>query len=398
MISKFSVAVLGLLALPISLAWCEDPVLNSTKFDDPLTPEATAIESELRSTLAPDSEAIAMLDAIVAGSTLSADDGWFALAKASSRFGWEDVVKNFDANADQEITLEEFSGTADDFSRLDRSGDKRLTEADFDWSEHSLTPSPGLLMFFMADHDANGKVTRDEFAQLFDRVAEKDASYLALDELRNEFLPPPPGARETRADRPSRSTLIAGLKSQEIGSLRSGPDVGDTAPDFTLDSLAGESVTLSEQIGEKPIVLIFGNFTCGPFRSQSGNLEKLYQRYQDRAKFYLVYVREAHPSDGWWMLSNQKAGIDLAQPKELGSRRSIAQQCQSHLNLDIPFLVDDIDDNVGSTYSGMPNRLYLIDKQGKVAFKNGRGPFGFHPRQLEQSLILLLSEEHDSAE
>jgi hypothetical protein len=39
----------------------------------------------------------------------------------------------------------------------------------------------------------------------------------------------------------------------------------------------------------------------------------------------------------------------------------------------------------------MPNRLYLIDRDGKVAFKNGRGPFGFHPRQLEQALVLLLN-------
>lgn len=64
----------------------------------------------------------------------------------------------------------------------------------------------------------------------------------------------------------------------------------------------------------------------------------------------------------------------------------------------MPFLVDEIDDKVGSLYSGMPNRLYLIDQQGKIVFKNGRGPFGFHPRQLEQSLVLLLNEDHGSAQ
>jgi hypothetical protein len=62
------------------------------------------------------------------------------------------------------------------------------------------------------------------------------------------------------------------------------------------------------------------------------------------------------------------------------------------LDLKIPFLVDTIDDSVGATYSGMPNRLYLIDAKGKIAFKNGRGPFGFHPRQLEQALVLLLNQ------
>ena len=93
------------------------------------------------------------------------------------------------------------------------------------------------------------------------------------------------------------------------------------------------------------------------------------------------------------MQSNQTVGIDLSQPKQNSERIEIAATCQRHLDLTIPFLVDTIDDEVGSTYSGMPNRLYLIDQRGKVAFKNGRGPFGFHPRQLEQSLLLLLNEE-----
>ena len=104
---------------------------------------------------------------------------------------------------------------------------------------------------------------------------------------------------DTRPDRPSRSTLIVGLARQEIGSLQPGPAVGVKAPDFTLTSLDGTPVTLSAQFGQQPVVLVFGNFTCWPFRSHSGNLEKLYQRYRDRARFFLVYVREANPSDGW---------------------------------------------------------------------------------------------------
>ena len=67
-------------------------------------------------------------------------------------------------------------------------------------------------------------------------------------------------------------------------------------------------------------------------------------------------------------------------------------KCRNHLDVDIPFLVDGVDDNVGSVYSGMPNRLYLIDGEGKIAFKNGRGPYGFHPRQLEQALLLELNK------
>ena len=55
-------------------------------------------------------------------------------------------------------------------------------------------------------------------------------------------------------------------------------------------------------------------------------------------------------------------------------------------------LVDTIDDTAGNRYSGMPGRLYVIDREGKVAFKSGRGPYLFKPAELEQSLVLLLQE------
>lgn len=56
----------------------------------------------------------------------------------------------------------------------------------------------------------------------------------------------------------------------------------------------------------------------------------------------------------------------------------------------MPMLVDTIDDRVGHAYSGMPDRLYLIDRDGVVAYQGGRGPFGFRPAEMEQSLVMLL--------
>ena len=386
----------------VALICCVDLVMNASAEEteataqplkqEELTPEAQAIANDLRSAYSPDSEAIAMLNAIVNGSTLKGDDGWFAQARAQSRFDWDYVCQTYDANGDGVLQADEFRGSEEEFARLDRNSDGSVTEPDFDWTRHSLNPTPGYMLFFKADRDGNGKVTRAEWSELFGELAADEGPYLTLDDLRDELAPPSPGERERRADRPSRNTLVVGLKNQEIGSLQPGPNLGEPAPDFTLPTLDGQAVTLSEQVREKPTVLVFGNFTCGPFRSQSGNLERLYRRYRDRANFYLVYVREAHPRDGWWMLSNQRVGIDLTQPKSGEERCSVAANCRQHLDLEIPFLVDTLDDRVGTAYSGMPNRLYLIDQQGRIAFKNGRGPFGFHPRQLEQALILLLNE------
>src|SRR5207244_3689806 len=167
--------------------------------------------------------------------------------------------------------------------------------------------------------------------------------------------------------------------------------LGSKAPDFTLPAVdRDERVTLSQQIGRQPVVLVFGNFTCGPFRGQAGNIQQLYSRYKDRAKFFMIYVREAHPREGWWHESNRRLGIDLVQPANDDQRRDVAQTCQKRLGFGMPFLVDGINDKVGIAYSGMPSRLYLLDSAGQVAYKSGRGPFGFKPGELEQALILLL--------
>jgi hypothetical protein len=121
-------------------------------------------------------------------------------------------------------------------------------------------------------------------------------------------------------------------------------------------------------------------------------LEELHKRYGDRAEFLAIYVREAHPVDGWRMDSNDKAGIALAQPRNKSERLNAAQQCCGTLEISMPVLVDELDDRVGHAYSGMPDRLYVIHPDGRVVYKGGRGPFGFQAREMEQALLLLLLE------
>src|SRR5581483_4019476 len=63
----------------------------------------------------------------------------------------------------------------------------------------------------------------------------------------------------------------------------------------------------------------------------------------------------------------------------------------------MPLLIDAMDDRVGHAYSGMPDRLYVIDREGRVAYKGGRGPFGFKPGEMEQSLLMLLLDQPPEA-
>ena len=116
-------------------------------------------------------------------------------------------------------------------------------------------------------------------------------------------------------------------------------------------------------------------------------------RYKGRVEFLAVYISEAHPTDGWRMETNDRVGIKFRQPLTNAERGAVAMECCSAMKIKMPMVVDDINDRVGHLYSGMPDRLYVIDRRGRVTYKSGRGPRGFKPAEMEQSLILLLMDQ-----
>jgi hypothetical protein len=359
--------------------------------------ESTDVAKALQESWPDRPEWLDMYTAILEDAPMGPSSGWFRTAVTQTRFGWEATRKRYDRDGDGAIMRKEFSGGDADFARLDGDRDGKLTAADFDFSGSSSAPSPGGMFFARLDRDGNGKVTREELDQFFKAADSDGLGFLSRSDLQTAF--PMPRGGMSPGDRPSKATLVRGLFRQEIGSLQPGPKLDESAPDFTLRTADGKSVvTLSKLIGPKPVVLIFGNFTCGPFRGQAGNFEKLHHRHGDRATFLMVYVREAHPTDGWRMESNDRLGVEAAQPRTYAERAEVAGRCGRLLGLGFPMLVDTIDDAVGARYSGMPGRFYLIDRQGKIAFKNGRGPYGFKPDELEQSLVLLLQEQGPSLE
>jgi hypothetical protein len=107
-------------------------------------------------------------------------------------------------------------------------------------------------------------------------------------------------------------------------------------------------------------------------------------------QFLAVYVREAHPTDGWRVEGNDRSGISILQPTTTSDRTRVAVRCCSSLHVTMPMVVDTVDDLVGHAYSGMPDRLYIISRDGRVVYKGGRGPFGFNAGEMEQALIMHL--------
>lgn len=362
--------------------------------DDPTAVAGELLEKHLSEQWEEHPEWLAMYADILQGSRLGPGEGWFKKAVSQTRFTYESTCKAFDRDGDKQISKGEFTGGEESFMRLDRNHNQVLDQQDWVWAEHALAPTPGLILFRMGDNDGNGYLNKQEWEGLFDRLNAKKSEGLTVQDLQEALSP---AGMPRRDPAPSKATLLKGLFNQEIGSLKPGPLLNEEVPKFVLKTVEGDQeYALEDHVGKKPLILIFGNFTCGPFRMASGDVEKLYERYSDKAEFAMVYVREAHPTDGWHMPSNDRHEVRLAQPKSLEERGQVASTCQAKLGLKMPMLVDTIDDYVGSNYSGMPSRLYLIDRQGRVAFKSGRGPFGFKPAELEQALLLMLAQP-DSA-
>ncbi len=99
-----------------------------------------------------------------------------------------------------------------------------------------------------------------------------------------------------------------------------------------------------------------------------------------------MYILEAHPTDVWQMQSNVKDNVLFASPKTLQEREAVAGSCVRKLGIKFPAVIDNIDNRTEQAYTGWPDRLYLIDREGKVAFKTKPGPFGFKPDQLEAAI------------
>jgi len=74
-------------------------------------------------------------------------------------------------------------------------------------------------------------------------------------------------------------------------TIPEGSQVGDNAPDFTLSTLDGGQVTLSELKG-KPVMLIFWTTGCGACIYQMPFLEAAYDEMGDEVEFINIDIME----------------------------------------------------------------------------------------------------------
>jgi Iodothyronine deiodinase len=61
-----------------------------------------------------------------------------------------------------------------------------------------------------------------------------------------------------------------------------------------------------------------------------------------------------------------------------------------NLGIEMPAVVDAFDNPTDAAYSGWPDRLYVIARDGHIAYKRDPGPFGFKPADMERALLDVL--------
>ena len=118
-------------------------------------------------------------------------------------------------------------------------------------------------------------------------------------------------------------------------------ELGQPAPDFTLKSMTGTNLKLTEQRG-KIIVINFWASWCGPCRKEMPILQKFYDKYQD--------------------LGVSVWGVNVEQENQAG------RDFLADLNLSFPILFD-ASNTISAMYQveAMPTTI-IVDRDGLVRY------------------------------
>lgn len=76
----------------------------------------------------------------------------------------------------------------------------------------------------------------------------------------------------------------------------------------------------------------------------------------------------------------------FAQPTTQDERAELAGACMLRYNFLFPMVLDSMSNEVERRYVAMPERLYLLDKDGTVTWKCGLGPHYFDPDGFEEAI------------
>ena len=155
------------------------------------------------------------------------------------------------------------------------------------------------------------------------------------------------------------------------------PPVGAPAPRFELQDLHGNVVKLEELIGENPIVLQLGSFSCPVYRNRRHGMASLYREYKDKAKFLVVYTLEAHPVGSkspykdreWLTVWNRIARVRVPQAADAAQRQKQAKISHAAMKTQFPMITDGMDNTIWRAYGAVSSPAFVIDRNGQIVLR-----------------------------
>ena len=91
-------------------------------------------------------------------------------------------------------------------------------------------------------------------------------------------------------------------------------------------------------------------------------IEQLKEKYGEKGvEFVVVYVRDPHPGE--------PAYRQYVQPQNLEERQHYARELAETHQMAATVVVDTMDDEVLKQFGSLPNMVYVIDRDGTIAYK-----------------------------
>lgn len=151
-------------------------------------------------------------------------------------------------------------------------------------------------------------------------------------------------------------TFTTSLILADLSFKPTDPSAGDSIPPFDLPTVDGGRFA-SFDLGEKPVLMVFGSLTCPVTESSGPVLRKLHIEFGNRVRFVVINTREAHP------------GETISQPRTTEQKHRHAIMLKSHHHFDFEVAVDTLDGQLHRAMSPKPNSAYLLSPDGTILFR-----------------------------
>lgn len=150
--------------------------------------------------------------------------------------------------------------------------------------------------------------------------------------------------------------------------------LGEVSTGHTLTNL------LKFQKRGRPLVLNFGSCTWPPFVAKLEHFNNVVARFAANVDFVVIYIEEAHPTDGWAFSNN----FDIKNHRTIEDRIDAAKQLQT-IGVNCPIVVDEMSNKANIIYGGFYERLYIL-LDDLVVYEGQRGPVGYDLHEMERWL------------